>query len=95
MRSNMDFGLWHQNVIHAARMAADRTYQERVWFGQGPEVDSPDELLCTFKDDLVLEEFLVHPMLPQPERAAAARLYDAIEEYASRTPQALNPSDCH
>jgi hypothetical protein len=64
-----------------------------VWFGQGPEIDSPDELLCTFLDDLVFEQFLVHPKLPQQERAAASRLYKAVEEYASRTPKTLQPPD--
>jgi|SRR6267143_6687536 hypothetical protein len=89
----MDFGLWRQNVIDAARRAADRTYQQRVWFGQGPEVDSPNELLCTFLDDLVFEEFLVHPKLSHRERTAASHLYKTVETYADCTPKTLKPSD--
>lgn len=89
----MDFALWRQNVIDAAHRAADRAYQQRVWFGHGQELDSPDELLCTFLDDLVFEEFLAQPNLPQPERVAAVRLYKAVEEYANRTPKALKASD--
>ena len=85
--------MWRQNVIDAAHRAADRTYQERAWFGQGPEVDSPDELLCTFLDDLVFEQFLVHPNLSQLERTAAARLFEAIEAYSSCTPKTLSPSN--
>jgi hypothetical protein len=77
MHGDMDFGFWRQNVIDAARRAADRTYQQGAWFGQGPEVDSPVELICTFMGDLVFEEFLVHPKLSQPERAAAVRLLPA------------------
>ena len=89
----MDFTVWRQNVINAAKRAADRTYQERVWFGHGPERDSPDELLCTFLDDLVFEEFLVHPNLSQSERTAASHLYKTVEAYADCTPKTLKPSD--
>ena len=89
----MDFTVWRQNVINAAKRAADRTYQERVWFGHGPERDSPDELLCTFLDDLVFEQFLVHPKLSERERTAASHLYKALQIYADCTPKTLNPSD--
>ena len=90
----MDFALWRQNVLDAARRAADRTYQERVWFGLDPRFrDSPDELICTFMDDLVFEEFLLHPQLPEAEREAAARLYRAVGQYADSTPQVLKPSE--
>lgn len=88
----MDFGIWRRNVISAARRAADREYQERVWFGCGPERDSPDDLICTFMDDLVFENFLSHPMLSRPERVAATRLYEAVEAYADSTPEHLVPS---
>jgi hypothetical protein len=91
MHGDMDFGFWRQNVIDAARRAADRTYQQRAWFGQGPEVDSPGELICTFMGDLVFEEFLIHLRLSQPERAEAVRLYEAVERYASLSPETLNP----
>lgn len=89
----MDFTVWRQNVIDAAKRAADRTYQERAWFGHGPECDSPDELLCTFLDDLVFEEFLAHPKLSQRERTAASHLYRAVETYADCTPKTLEPSE--
>jgi len=89
----VDLTVWRQNVINAAKRAADRTYQERVWFGHGPERDSPDELLCTFLDDLVFEQFLIHPKLSQSERTAASHLYKTIEAYADSTPKMLTPSD--
>ena len=89
----MDFTVWRQNVINAAKRAADRTYQERGWFGHGPERDSPDELLCTFLDDLVFEKFLVHPRLSQTERTATPHLYKTVEAYADCTPKMLKPSD--
>jgi len=90
----MNFVLWRQNVLDAAQRAADRTYQERVWFGRDPQYrDSPDDLICTFLDDLVFEKFLVHPQLSERERKAAARLYGAVLEYADSTPQMLKPSD--
>jgi hypothetical protein len=90
----VDFTVWRQNVLHAASRAADRTYQERVWFGHDPQLrDSPDDLICTFMDDLVFEKFLLHPQLPERERKAAARLYRAVEEYADGTPEVLKPSD--
>ena len=90
----MDFVLWRQNVLDAAQRAADRTYQERVWFGHDPQRrDSPDDLICTFTDDLVFDKFLLDPQLSQREREAAARLYKAIEEYADSTPQVLKPAD--
>src|SRR6185312_2051420 len=82
MSGRMDFGIWRRNVIGAARRAADREYQERVWFGRGTERDSPDDLICTFMDDLVFANFLRHPMLRQPERIAATRLYEAVQAYA-------------
>ncbi len=88
----MDFKIWRGNVIDAAHRAADREYQERVWFGCGPEVDSPDELLSTFLDDLVFTEFLRHPMLSEPERGAASRLYQAVEEYSDHSAKRLDPS---
>ena len=89
----MDFEAWRTNVISAARRAANREYQQRVWFGHGPERDSPDDLFCTFLGDLVFDDFLRHPMLSSPERTAAMRLYQVIEEYAKRTPKHLEPSD--
>ena len=89
----MDFAFWRQSVINAAKRAADRTYQERVWFGHGPERDSPDELLCTFLDDLVFEQFLVNPKLSNLERTAASHLYKAVETYADCTPRTLKPED--
>jgi len=89
----VDFTLWRQNVIGAAKRAADRTYQQRAWFGHGPERDSPNELLSTFLDDLVLEQFLIHPKLSQRERAAASHLYKAVESYADCTPKMRRPSD--
>ena len=90
----MDFTVWRQNVLGAASRAADRTYQERVWFGHDSQRrDSPDDLICTFMDDLVFEKFLLHPQLPEREREAAARLYRAVEQYADCTPQVLKPSD--
>src|SRR5215472_9498525 len=90
--SSMDFGRWRNHVIDAARRAADREYQQRVWFGLGPERDSPNELLCTFLDDPVFEDFLDHPMLPKAERAAVERLYRSVEAYASCTPAHLEAS---
>ena len=90
----MDFTAWRQNVLSAASRAADRTYQECVWFGHDPQRrDSPDDLICTFLDDLVFEKFLVHPQLSERERKAAAQLYGAILEYADSTPQVLKPYD--
>ena len=90
----MDFALWRQNVLGAAQRAADRTYQERVWFCHDPQRrDSPDDLICTFMDDLVFEKFLLDPQLSQREREAASRLYKAVEEYADSTPQVLKPTD--
>jgi hypothetical protein len=89
----MEFTVWRQNVIDAAKRAADRTYQERVWFGLGPERDSPNELLSTFLDDLVLEEFLAHPKLLPRERTSATHLYKTVETYADCTPKTLRPSD--
>ena len=90
----MDFVLWRQNVLDAARRAADRTYQEHVWFGHDSQRrDSPDDLICTFMDDLVFEKFLLNPQLSQREREAADRLYKAVEEYANSTPQVLTPAD--
>jgi hypothetical protein len=86
--------LWRQSVLYAAQRAADRTYQERVWFGHDPQRrDSPDDLICTFTDDLVFDKFLLDPQLSQCEREAAARLYKAVEEYADSTPQVLKPAD--
>lgn len=90
----MDFVLWRQSVLDEARRAADRTYQERVWFGHDPERrDSPNELICTFLDDLVLEKFILDPRLSQAEREAVARLLKAVEEYADSTPRVLKPAD--
>jgi hypothetical protein len=89
----VEFTVWRQNVINAAKRAADRRYQERAWFGHGPERDSPDELLCTFLDDLVFEQFLVHPKLPKHERPAASHLYKTVDAYADCTPKTLRPSD--
>jgi len=88
----MDFGRWRNQLIDTARRAADREYQQRVWFGLGPERDSPNELLCTFLDDPVFEDFLDHPMLPKAERAAVERLYRSVEAYASCTPAHLEAS---
>jgi hypothetical protein len=85
--------VWRQNVIDAAKRAADRTYQQRVWFGHGPERDSPNELLSTFLDDLVFEQFLLNPKLSPHERTAASHLYKAVESYADSTPKILRPSD--
>lgn len=90
----MDFTVWRQNVLGAAHRAADRTYQERVWFGHDPHKrDSPDDLICTLMDDLVFEKFLLDPRLSLSEREAAARLYKAVEEYADSSPQVLKPAD--
>ena len=89
----MDFAFWRQSVISAAKRAADRTYQERAWFGHGPECDSPDELLCTFLDDLVFEQFLVNPKLSNLERTAASHLYKAVETYADCMPRTPKPED--
>jgi hypothetical protein len=88
----VDFAVWRHNVITAAKRASDRTYQERAWFGHGPELDSPDELLCTFLDDLVFEQFLVHPKLSPSEQTAASHLYTTVEAYVS-SPKTLKPSD--
>ncbi len=80
-------------MVNAAKRAADRTYQQRAWFGHGPKRDSPDELLCTSLDDLVFEQFLVHPKLSQGERTAASHLYKTVEAYADGTPKTLKPSE--
>lgn len=81
-------------MLDAARRAADRTYQERVWFGHDPQRrDSPDDLICRFMDDLVFEKFLLNPQLSPRDREAAGLLYKAVEEYADSTTQVLTPAD--
>jgi hypothetical protein len=89
----VDFKVWRQNVINAAKRAGDRAYHERVWFGHGPERDSPNELLSTFLDDLVFEQFLADPKLSHDERTAASQLYRTVQVYADCTPRTLNPAD--
>jgi hypothetical protein len=90
--SSRDFGLWRSNVIYAARTASDREYQQRMWFGDGPEINSPDELFCTFFDDLQLEQFVALEELSPHERTAASRLLQALQAYAERSPRHLEPA---
>ena len=47
------------NAINATYEFADPTYQRRVWInGEGPEVSSYSEALCSLFDDAQIERFL-------------------------------------
>lgn len=78
----MDFETWQQRILESLTQLSSRAYQLRSWFGDGPEVSSPDEMLCDLYDDCDFESFCVvyrHTLGPRvPE--LATELSDAVEE---------------
>jgi len=49
---------WKECVLDVVRRVADRSYQEKAWFGEGDSVSSPEELICEIFDDYMYDEFL-------------------------------------
>jgi hypothetical protein len=50
--------IWEQNVITAISHIADEAYQRRSWFGIGPEVSSPTEIISVLFDDYQFDEYV-------------------------------------
>ena len=86
---------WTKLIKESAEHVADRAYQERSWFGQGPEVSSPDEMFCRMFDDLDLEEYLKSGQvsLTPAQKGKGEQLRDAMNRYAARTGVSLDPSE--
>src|SRR5437868_6050092 len=90
----MDFENWKKMIVEAATRISDRNYQQRSWFGQGPEISSPDELYNGFFDDSMIEKFLeAHgTSLTKAQRAAAHELIQKLNKYADETPEFPDPA---
>ena len=86
---------WTALVKQAAANVADKAYQQRSWFGKGPEVSSPDELFCSMFDDLDFDGYLSSDKvsLTPLQRDCGERLRRAMNRYAERTGTSLSPSD--
>jgi hypothetical protein len=50
--------IWGRNMLMALRHIADEVYQRRAWFGVGPEVSSPTEMINELYDDCRLLDFI-------------------------------------
>jgi hypothetical protein len=74
---------WTSKIVDVARDIASRDFQERSWFGIGPEVSSPNELYNTLFDDCTLDLFLetYGASLTAQQRIACANLKSQLEQY--------------
>lgn len=83
---------WIGQIVDVAREIASREFQERAWFGIGPEVSSPDEMYNSlFEDntfDLFLEKYAA--TLTPRQTKAWSDLRCKREEY-DQQPEKLDP----
>lgn len=65
---------------------ADRDYQERIWFHPTTDRWSPEELICTLRDDFSFGETMREPWLEisDAQRASWSRLNDLIGSFVRR-----------
>ena len=55
----MEIDEWLRKVLGVVADIGDREFQERVWIrGEGPEVSSFDEIMCTLFDDSQLDALI-------------------------------------
>ena len=47
-----------EQILNVIKRVGDEEYQRRSWFGIGPEVSSPDEMICEVFDDRFVPEWL-------------------------------------
>lgn len=86
---SVDLPAWHSLVEGIVENIADEDLQRRSWFGDGPEVWSPDEAFCQFFDDAGVAEFLDRQDtgLNEKQRAAGHRLVRLMSDLADQLPE--------
>jgi hypothetical protein len=85
----MAYDEWLKNLISVVKVIADQEYQERVWLrGEGPQVDSWDEMICRFFDDYDGDNFVDNHMatagLSECQQQSLRALRDALNAYSDR-----------
>jgi hypothetical protein len=85
----MAYDEWLKNLISVVKVIADQEYQERVWLrGEGPQVDSWDEMICRFFDDYDGDNFVDNHMatagLSERQQQSLRALRDALNAYSER-----------
>ena len=94
---SMDIATWKECVLSTIVQIGDREFQERVWLrGDGPEVSSWEEIICTLYGDCQFKEFIeeclalgVHLNLVNELRVFGIKL----DSYLQRTPETMPASD--
>ena len=87
--------LWIANLIQAARGLADKEKQERRWLAPDRYAwERPEEVICSFSDDCVVDVFLEQygESFSVEQHAAAFGLCDALNAFCDATPQVLDPA---
>jgi len=84
---------WRRLVVAAIGKIADRTYQERTWFGADNRMSSPEELYCELFDDLLYDDFLEagEIMLSEQQKAQGRVLKQALEDYSAELGDTPDP----
>lgn len=89
----IDIIVWRHLVEDAIRSIADESMQRKAWFGFGPEVSSPSEVINGFYSDAAIENFLDRDDngLNQQQLAAGQRLYQLMEKFMEQIPKYPKP----
>lgn len=79
----MTLDRWLEIARPAIEAFANRAFQSRAWFGHGPEVSSPTEVICQLFD-FRFDKTSQDPSfdLSNEQRAACARFGEMVDGYA-------------
>jgi hypothetical protein len=89
-----DIAAWRRVVEQTVSGVADEELQRRSWFGNGPEIFSPEEAFNQVLDDAALEEFLLLDSngLTDLQRVSGKRFLKLVEDLSAQTPQFIDPA---
>jgi len=90
----MSYEEWKGRIVDCVRAISDEQYQRRSWFGVGPDVNSPDEMICEVFDDLNVPDFVLRysSVLTKAELQTAHDFLAAFTAFADSTPPHLDPN---
>jgi hypothetical protein len=85
----MAYDEWLKKLISVVKDISDKEYQERVWLrGEGPEVDSWEEMICRFFDDYDGDNFVDNHMAPaglsENQQQSLRSFRDELDAYSER-----------
>jgi len=89
-----NFEGWRKIVEQTVRGIADADLQKRAWFGSGPEVSSPDEMINQFFGDAAMEDFLDYPgvNLSPIQLTLGRHLLELMVRLSNGTPNSVDPT---